>query len=936
MKIPMLNLTHLKLGHNKLPALRCSSCQVGQAKNYAKVKTLELNDNEIATGANFFFSQFPSLKKLYLSNNNFQTIGVGILHGAFELEELYLDGNRLQYLTNRMFYDRRKLKLLNLSGNMIQGIDTNSFLHARNIQTLNLAGNRLSFLGARRLAPLRKLTALYLERNQISKISRLAFEELHSLQILNLSWNQVSLGQSDLDTAFLPMNQLKSLDLSGNEIMLIPRNAFRGLHNLLSLNLSSNDVIIVQSGAFSDLTSIKSIQIYAPKLICDCSARWLRNWVKAHSFEKSVIGKCKTPLWLAGKSLFVVDDAEFVCASKVNNSIKPEIIVHPKTQEIQRNSNVTLRCVATVLFPETQVFGLTEEDRRSRTSMNIEWYFAGNGRKERLIRDKVVKTSAQEHIGRRVYRRMSELTLNGIDYTDVGRYRCHVRNFYGDEWSQVANITVVVFPYFVTKPVDVRVMSGKSVKISCSAKGSPVPVIKVSRKKGIRFPAVDEKRFWFQSRENGYEFGISNVKIRDSGQYICSATSRVGTIRSSMVLTVIAQPRFLREMKSKKVVAGSTAVFECIFTGNPKPKVEWFKNSTIIAKGKNGRYNVNDQLLIILGVTFEDAGTYSCRVSNALGMKRQVAKLAVVSDVSDIATTPTSPQAMPLKLFIGIIVIVVISVTILTSVVWVALICLCKGRRNRGPPKNPSNVEATDHHDSGGGNPSSSDAFTVPPLLATDGSGLVFGYGHLYPDNQRHITEREILAHIRGENTTTEDIPLIAAGNPVLSSDAEALPAVSCEDGNQHREDDRLLRPQNALQRLDSQSIYDRTKGGDPSFNSADNVVESRPSPSPRNDAIYCSCPADIADTSTLKSVTETPQKRSTVPSRTSHKKRVLRRPSHSLLRRELDSDSYYDNYNNASSSGVESGESSSSSDSVSVTNFEVSRTKSSSVLGAV
>ena len=30
-----------------------------------------------------------------------------------------------------------------------------------------------------------------------------------------------------------------------------------------------------------------------------------------------------------------------------------------------------------------------------------------------------------------------------IDYTDVGRYRCHVRNFYGDEWSQAANISVV-------------------------------------------------------------------------------------------------------------------------------------------------------------------------------------------------------------------------------------------------------------------------------------------------------------------------------------------------------------------------------------------------------------------------------------------------------------------------------------------------------------
>lgn len=84
-------------------------------------------------------------------------------------------------------------------------------------------------------------------------------------------------------------------------------------------------------------------------------------------------------------------------------------------------------------------------------------------------------------------------------------------------------------------------------------------------------------------------------------------------------------------MKSKKVIVGSTAVFECIFTGNPKPRVEWYRNKTKIARGKIGRYTVSDQLLIILGVTFADAGTYSCRVSNALGMKQQVAKLAVVS-----------------------------------------------------------------------------------------------------------------------------------------------------------------------------------------------------------------------------------------------------------------------------------------------------------------
>ena len=99
-----------------------------------------------------------------------------------------------------------------------------------------------------------------------------------------------------------------------------------------------------------------------------------------------------------------------------------------------------------------------------------------------------------------------------------------------------------VFPYILKKPVDTRVLSGMSVQISCSASGSPSPTVRVGRPKGVKFPAVEEKRFWFRKGQNsGYRFGISNVKIEDSGQYICSAISRVGTVNSSMMLTVIGE-----------------------------------------------------------------------------------------------------------------------------------------------------------------------------------------------------------------------------------------------------------------------------------------------------------------------------------------------------------------------------------------------------------
>ena len=316
---------------------------------------------------------------------------------------------------------------------------------------------------------------------------------------------------------------------------------------------------------------------------------------------------------------------------------------------------------------------------------------------------------------------------------------------------------------------------------------------------------------------------------------------------------------------------------------------------------------------------------------------------------------------MPVKLFIGILVITGISVTILTSVVWVALIFFCKGRRSRAVIKRTSNQPSApqEQQDQDSDIQIHSDHFTVPPLLVNDGSGLVFGYGHLYPDNQRNITEREIIAHIRGDDFVAEQIPLMAARDSQTQCEARLVTPTSdnrrigTQDGDAKndvrkndsdvRNDDITIEPSrkqfiNPTTRFDSQTIHDRIKGKDPPGTNCSNDVhlDTKLASSPHKDVIYCSCPADISDGLFVKNITDTPQKRSNTSGRTSHKKRVPRRPSHVLLRRDIDGEEYYNNYNNASSSGVESGESSSSSDSVSVTNFEVARAKSSSMLGAV
>ena len=58
----------------------------------------------------------------------------------------------------------------------------------------------------------------------------------------------------------------------------------------------------------------------------------------------------------------------------------------------------------------------------------------------------------------------------------------------------------------------------------------------IKQEGGNDFPAVAEKRVTFK---DSFKFGIENLKIEDSGLYICSAISSVGTSNATMLLTVI-------------------------------------------------------------------------------------------------------------------------------------------------------------------------------------------------------------------------------------------------------------------------------------------------------------------------------------------------------------------------------------------------------------
>ena len=465
-------------------------------------------------------------------------------------------------------------------------------------------------------------------------------------------------------------------------------------------------------------------------------------------------------------------------------------------------------------------------------------------------------------------------------------------------------------------------------------------------------------------------------------------------------------------MKSKTVVVGSTAVLECKAKGNPKPKLKWLKDGVDIHKIKDNRFTLNNELLIILSTKTQDKGVYSCQVSNTLGTARQSAKLIVVSDPSQI---PKSKNVLPPKLFIGIIIIVVVSVTLLTSLVWVILICLCKGRRNQQPSKRLcTNVDVSQDtplcdmpsgmplrrgslyrsdddrahslqisdsvptlqqtYSSRGRHSSSTDCIeredTAAPLLVRDRlrpNHIRTTFGHLYPvhgDPNVIFRDIDIISRIRGDDLAADQNPLIVRGTNFAESTLDRNPGIkiaSCSASSEDSSAKELSRNEASSRRELLKNEYEipvRTLNCRPNCRDyssqngkpRERLKEKTPqviSSSPKKERTLCGCPSAAETTEPLSlKKQDSPAQRWTsqdlsqqwMPhnSRTGPcvKKKANRRITNNHSSHVDVKDDYF-NDNNASSSGVESCESSASSDasSVSMSNIEVHRAQVSAVI---
>ncbi|XP_061144821.1 trophoblast glycoprotein-like isoform X1 [Syngnathus typhle] len=156
-------------------------------------------------------------------------------------------------------------KTVVITGNNIHKIGPDSFTELENISKVILSNNRMTEMGSHSFSTLIHLRFLDLSDNQLSIIHPEALSIPGSpLQELNLSrslYNFTAL--TDLTTALRwgDLRGLLRLDLSGNQLALLPLGMFSHLQSLQQLFLSNNSLMAVYSGTFSGVNNLEVLDL---------------------------------------------------------------------------------------------------------------------------------------------------------------------------------------------------------------------------------------------------------------------------------------------------------------------------------------------------------------------------------------------------------------------------------------------------------------------------------------------------------------------------------------------------------------------------------------------------------------------------------------------------------------------------------------------------
>ncbi|MBN3302329.1 HMCN1 protein, partial [Amia calva] len=216
-----------------------------------------------------------------------------------------------------------------------------------------------------------------------------------------------------------------------------------------------------------------------------------------------------------------------------------------------------------------------------------------------------------------------QLYISSAEKSDSASYSCLASNVAGDAMKEYS-LQVYVRPSIVHSgrgPSEVTVTHGSDVTMQCEAEGVPRPAL-TWLKDGR--PVVSGREVLVLNE--GRLLQIKDAKVSDTGRYTCVAVNVAGQADSKYDVSVHVPPSISGHSGAPEnisVVVKNPVALTCEASGIPLPAITWLKDGRPIGLTNSVRVLSGGRTLRLMHAAVEDAGRYTCIVSNAAGEERK-------------------------------------------------------------------------------------------------------------------------------------------------------------------------------------------------------------------------------------------------------------------------------------------------------------------------
>nr|XP_005290755.1 hemicentin-1 isoform X1 [Chrysemys picta bellii] len=223
-----------------------------------------------------------------------------------------------------------------------------------------------------------------------------------------------------------------------------------------------------------------------------------------------------------------------------------------------------------------------------------------------------------------------QLQISIAEKSDAASYMCLASNIAGNTKKEY-NLQVYVRPTILNSgnhPFEVIVTRGNNVSLECKVLGNPQPAI-TWMKDGR--PLVNGRGV--EILNDGHLLQLKNAQVSDTGRYVCVAVNVAGLTDRKYDVNIHVPPSVVGDLEVPEnisTVEKNPVTLICEASGIPLPSITWLKNGRPIPLNSSVRILSGGRTLRLMQTKVEDAGQYTCIITNAAGEARKHFGLSVL------------------------------------------------------------------------------------------------------------------------------------------------------------------------------------------------------------------------------------------------------------------------------------------------------------------